>query len=787
MIEKNKFINSIDGYCKSKYGKKICEASNAEILNALSSVVMEIIFDNWKLTNEKYDSTKKAYYFSAEYLMGRALGNNLINLGIYDEVNEILKQFNINLGDVEDAEADAGLGNGGLGRLAACFLDSAANMKLPVYGYGIRYKNGLFTQKFVNGQQVEHVDEWLKYGEIFSVRRQDLAVEVEFEDLKVNAIPYDFPIISYKDKNINTLRLWKAEPLEEFDFSLFNGQMYHDAMNENIKVENISRVLYPNDSMEEGKILRLRQQYFMVSASLKDILRNHIKIHGKSFEKFYDYHVVQLNDTHPALAIPEFIRIMMDDYGFDFSKSIGICEKLFAYTNHTILREALEVWDLKFLERVSKRIVEIIKMIDEHYFNFVSQKINDEESISNFRIIKDGFVHMANLAIHVGFCVNGVAELHTNILKDIELKDWNELYPNKFQNKTNGITPRRWLKLCNRELSDFITELLGNENWIKDLNLLKSLEKFSEDKNVLDKFLEIKNLKKKHLVDYIEKVQGDKVNPNGIFDIQVKRLHEYKRQFLNALYILDLYYSIKDGSIKDIPNINFIFGAKAFPGYARAKAIIKFIFSIKDLINSDDEVRGKINIIFMENYGVSCAEKLFPAADVSKQISTAGKEASGTSNMKFMLNGSVTFGTYDGANVEIVREGGEENNIIFGLRVEDIENIKSSYNPKDYYNKNSNLKRVVDSLIDGTFNDGGTGEFRDLYNSLIEEGDQYFLLADFEEFKEASSKIFELYKDKYKWAKMCLINIANSGTFSSDRTITEYANEIWKIKKVELN
>ncbi len=784
MIEKSKFINSIDSYCKSKYGKKICEANDLEILNTLSSFVMEAIYDNWKLTNEKYNNTKKAYYFSAEYLMGRALGNNLINLGIYDEINEILSELNIDLASVEDKECDAGLGNGGLGRLAACFLDSASTMKLPVYGYGIRYKNGLFSQRLINGEQVEYVDEWLKSGELFSIRRDDLSVEVEFEDFNVIAVPYDFPIISYKDKNINTLRLWRAEPVEEFDFNLFNDQMYHDAMRENIKVQNISRVLYPNDSMDEGKMLRLRQQYFMVSASLKDIIRTHIEIHGSNFDKFHDFHVVQLNDTHPALAIPEFIRIMVDDYGLEFSKSINIAGKLFAYTNHTILREALEVWDLKFIERVSRRISEIIKMIDEYCLERVSKKIDDKNKILNFKIIKDGFVHMANMAIHIGFCVNGVAELHTNILKDIELKDWNELYPGKFQNKTNGITPRRWLKLCNRELSDFITSLLGNEDWIKDLKLLKGLEKFCDDKDVLNKFIDIKLLKKKQLVNYIKSTQGDKVNPYAIFDVQVKRMHEYKRQFMNALYILDLYYSIKDGSIEDIPNVNFIFGAKAFPGYARAKAIIKFIFRIKELIDSDDGVRDKINVIFMENYGVSCAEKLFPAADVSKQISTAGKEASGTSNMKFMLNGSITLGTYDGANVEIVREGGEDNNIIFGLKVEGIESMKSSYDSKNYYNNNPNLKRVVDSLIDGTFDDGGTGEFRDLYNSLIEQGDQYFLLADFDEFKKASLKVFEIYKDKYRWAKMCLMNIANSGIFSSDRTISEYANDIWQIEKV---
>ena len=785
MIDKNLFLNLMDSYCKSNFNKRLKNANNGEVLKALSLALINTIFENWEETNIEYGKQKKAFYFSAEYLMGRALGNNLINLGIYDEINEILKEVGLDLETIENCESDAGLGNGGLGRLAACFLDSSATMNFPLYGYGIKYENGLFNQKILDGYQIEIIDKWTKEGDIFSIRRDDSALIVEFDDFKVKAIPYDIPIISYGSKNINTLRLWKSESILDFDYKMFNNQLYNESMGDRIKAENISRVLYPNDTKEEGKILRLRQQYFMVSASLKDIIKEYVKVNGKDFSKFHELNVIQLNDTHPVLAIPEFIRILMDEYGFEFNYSLNICEKIFAYTNHTILKEALEVWNLEYVKVISKKIVNIINMLDSYYRNKVSS-INGIKDIACFNIVENNFIHMANLAIHVSFSVNGVAELHTNILKNAELREWNELYKNKFNNKTNGITPRRWLKLCNGELSDFITKLLGSEKWITDLKELKQLEKYCDNKEILQEFIEIKNKKKIQLSKYIEEIQGIKIDPESIFDIQIKRIHEYKRQFLNALYILDLYYRLKEDKNLNIPKVTFIFGGKAFPGYVRAKAIIKFICKIQNLINNDKDVNDKIKVVFCENYGVSYAEKIIPAADVSKQISTAGKEASGTGNMKFMLNGAVTFGTYDGANVEIVRESGFDNNFIFGLRVENISQLKGRYNPKKYYEDNLDIKKVLDSLVDGTFDDGGTGEFKDLYDSIVNYGDEYFLLGDFKYFKDEQDKLFTAYKDKYKWAKMCLMNVCNAGVFSSDRTITQYAEDIWKINKIEV-
>lgn len=784
MMDKNIFINLMENYCKSNFNKTIENASCKEILKVLSLVIMQNIYENWENTNKVYKENKKIHYFSAEYLMGKALGNNLVNLGIYEEIGEILKTKGINLCDLEEVESDAGLGNGGLGRLAACFLDSAATMNYPMYGYGIRYENGLFSQKIVDGRQVEYTDEWTKSGEIFYTRKEEEALEVEFNDFKVKAVPYDTPIIAYGSKNINTLRLWKAESYLDFDFKMFNDQMYKESMEEKINIENISRVLYPNDSTDKGKILRLRQQYFMVSCSLKDIINKYIGVFGKDFSKFHELNVIQLNDTHPVLAIPEFIRIMIDDYKCDFEYALNISEKIFAYTNHTILKEALEVWNLDLVKMVSEKIVNIIERMDSYYKNKISNIVNEEEK-SEFFIIQNNFVHMANLAIHVCFSVNGVAEIHTNILKNIELKNWYKLYPNKFNNKTNGITPRRWLKLSNPELSHFITKLLKTEQWVKNLDLLKEIDKFSESKEVLDEFINIKQEKKNQLTKYIENIQGIKINSESLFDIQIKRIHEYKRQLLNAFYILDLYYTLKENDDLDIPNITFIFGGKAFPGYLKAKTIIKFIGEVAKLINNDEKLNKKLKVVFCENYGVSYAEKLIPSADVSEQISTAGKEASGTGNMKFMLNGAVTFGTYDGANVEIVRESGFENNFIFGLRVEDIENLKDKYNPKEYYENNKDIKKVLDSLIDGTLSDDNTGEFKELYNSILEY-DQYFLLGDFKYFKEEKKKLFEAYKNKYLWAKMCLKNVSNAGVFSSDRTIKQYAEEIWNIKKLQV-
>ena len=784
MINKQELKNNIQRYCKVKYGKSLSEAKEYELFNALSLALLEQIVDDWNATKTLYNTTKKAYYLSAEYLMGRALGNNLISMQGYDEVKEVLEELNIDLNKIEEIEEDAGLGNGGLGRLAACFMDSGATMNLPLQGYGIRYSNGLFNQKIVEGAQVEEIDTWLKFGDPWSIRREDEMVTVAFKDFTVKAVPYDIPIIAYGSKNVNTLRLWQCEPLVSFDFELFNEQEYDKAVALKNKAEDISRILYPNDSKEEGKLLRLRQQYFMVSASLKDIVRSHKLQHGADFKNFGTLHAVQLNDTHPVLAIPELIRILTDEEHLDFEEALEVCRKVFAYTNHTILAEALEKWDVKLIEKLFPRILEIIRVIDKRFIKELRAKNYAAEDVAELKIIKDKQVRMANLAIYVGFAVNGVAELHTNILKETELHSWYELYPKKFQNKTNGITPRRWIRLANKELSAYITELLGTEEWVKDLSKLKELEKFSEDDIVLNKLTAIKKLKKEQLSAYIKEVEGIEIDPDSLFDIQIKRLHEYKRQLLNAFYILDLYYRLKENPELAMPKVTFIFGAKAFPGYERAKAIVKFIGQIAELVNNDETISGKIKVVFVQNYRVSYGEKLFPAAEVSKQISTAGKEASGTGNMKFMVNGALTFGTYDGANVEIVREGKEENNFIFGLRVEDIEEIEEDYEPKTYYKENADLKRVVDSLIDGTFDDGDTGEFEDLYDSLIKEGDTYFLLADFKDFKDTQDKVFKAYENQREWAKMSLINIANSGIFSSDRTIMQYADEIWGIKSI---
>lgn len=792
MFNKEKFKEAIERFVKINYAKPLDKAKAYEKYNGISKAVMEVIVDNWTNTEREYQKGKQAYYFSAEFLMGRALGNNLINLGIYDEVKETLKELNIDINYIEEIEEDAGLGNGGLGRLAACFLDSAATMNLPLTGYGIRYKYGIFKQRFEDGFQIEEADNWLKYGDPWSIRRDEDAVIVEFGDGKVKAIPYDTPIIGYGTKNINKLRLWEAHPIKEFDFQLFNSQKYDEAVNEKNRAENISRVLYPNDSRKEGKILRLKQQYFFVSASLQDLVAKFKKRFGSNFQLFPEYHAIQLNDTHPVVAIPELMRILTCEEKIDWEKAWEITIKTFAYTNHTILSEALEKWDVELYKKVLPKIFEIIQKIDERFVIELKEKGYNVQKIKKMRIISDNLIHMAWMAIHGTHTTNGVAKLHTDILKSRELKEWYELYPNRFQNKTNGITPRRWIALSNRELTQFITELLGSEEWLKDLSKLEELKKYVEDEKVLKRFLQIKYEKKLELANYIKIHEGIEINPNSLFDIQIKRLHEYKRQLLNAFHILDLYYRIKENPEMDIVPRTFIFGAKAAPGYFRAKAIIKYINEIAELINNDPDVNDKIKVIFVQNYRVSYAEKLFPAADISEQISTAGKEASGTGNMKFMLNGTPTLGTYDGANVEIVAEAGEENNFIFGTRVEELEEIKESYDPKEYYENVPGLKRVVDTFIDGTFNDDETGMFEDLYKSLLDgtdwhKPDNYYLLKDFADYRDAQEKVDRAYRDRIEWAKKCWYNLSSAGNFSSDRTILEYSKEIWGIKpqKVE--
>ncbi|WP_408580211.1 glycogen/starch/alpha-glucan phosphorylase [Clostridium butyricum] len=782
MVDKEKIKNGIERYLKVKHGVKVKDAKDYEIFNAVSLTVLEEIIDNWNETSDTYNRGRMAYYLSAEYLMGRALGNNLMNLGLYDNVKEVLSEMKIDINKIEEIEEDAGLGNGGLGRLAACFIESAATLNMPLMGYGIRYSNGLFKQNIENGFQTECEDTWLKYGEAWSIRKDSETQIIKFSDMTVKAVPYDVPIIGYGTKNINTLRLWQCEALREFDFNLFNNQQYIEAVSARNKAEDISRVLYPNDTAEAGKILRLRQQYFFSSASMKDIIKKHKTKYGSDFSEFAKNNVAQLNDTHPTISILEFLRILVDEENVDFTTALGIAKEFFAYTNHTILAEALEKWDIRLIDRLFPRILQIAYAVDDALMNELRQKGYDEGAIWNFRIVANDVIRMANLAIFVGRAVNGVAALHTEILKKHELNNWYNLYPNKFQNKTNGITPRRWLRLCNSELSEFITDLLGNEEWVKNLSLLKDLEKYMDDEDVLERLMDIKHEKKIQLAAYIKQEEGIIIDPDSFFDIQIKRLHEYKRQLLNALYILDLYYRVKENPDLDIPKTTFIFGAKAFPGYRRAKGIVKFINEIARLIDSDDQASKKMKVVFVHNYRVSYAQKLFPGSDLSKQISTAGKEASGTGNMKFMLNATPTFGTYDGANIEIVQASGEENNYIFGLRVEDIEKINHSYDPKAYYRDNPSIKRAVDTLINGTLDDGGTGYFEDLYNALLEERDQYYLLADFESFKKTEEMVFEDYRDKKKWAKKCLANLANVGQFSSDRTIKQYADKIWDIK-----
>ncbi|SHJ44128.1 maltodextrin phosphorylase [Geosporobacter subterraneus DSM 17957] len=786
-MNKRNFMDMVDTMLRADFGKGIEKASKQEKYYAVAKTVMTLIADDWNRTETAYKQGKQACYLSAEFLMGRALGNNLINLGIYENVKEALDKLGIDIRDLESAEEDAGLGNGGLGRLAACFLDSCATLNLPVTGYGIRYRYGIFKQRFEKGFQVEEGDHWLRWGDPWSVPRTEDRVVVEFSDGKVQAIPYDMPILGYDTKNINTLRLWQAEPITEFDFQLFNNQKYDQAVREKNRAEDISRVLYPNDSEKEGKILRLKQQYFFVSASLQDMIRRYKQNHGKDFREFAQFHAVQLNDTHPVVAIPELMRLLTDQEGMLWDEAWKVTVKTFAYTNHTILAEALEQWDSALYRKLLPRIYQIIQQIDKQFVNELKEKGYSKEQIEKMRIMSKNRIRMAWLAIYGCHTTNGVAALHTKILIECELKDWYELYPERFQNKTNGVTPRRWLLLSNPELADLITELLGTKAWIKDLSRLKELEKYTDNQEVLERFMKIKAVKKRQLAAYIHDHEGILIDPNSIFDIQIKRLHEYKRQLLNAFHILDLYYRLKENPELEIVPRTFIFGAKAAPGYYRAKAVIKFINEIAVLVNGDPEIHGKIKVVFVQNYGVSYAEKLFPAADVSEQISTAGKEASGTGNMKFMLNGTPTLGTYDGANVEIVEEAGEANNFIFGARVEELVEIQDHYNPKVYYEQVPGLKRVIDALTDGTFDDGGTGMFQELHQSILEgaawhKADNYFICRDFEDYRKAQQAVDLAYRQPLEWAKKCWLNLVNSGKFSTDRTIDEYAKKIWHIE-----
>ena len=728
---------------------------------------------------------RSASYFSAEFLVGRAVYNNLMCLGLLDDAEALLNSAGASLCSLEEIE-DAALGNGGLGRLAACFLDSAASMKLPLTGYGIRYKYGLFKQSIVDGFQKEDADDWTKFGDPWSKRVEKDAVKVHFSTGDVMAIPYDMPIFGYKNGFAGTLRLWQAEPVKEFDFDAFNRQDYMEACRAQIEAENISRTLYPNDDARPGKLLRLKQQYFFCAASLHDLLKKHLKA-GRKIEDFAEYNSIQLNDTHPTISIPELIRLLMTEYGVSFEKSLEIAQKTFNYTNHTIMPEALEKWGTDLMEELLPQVYSVILRINEAFIADMYCRNMPREQIDQMKMVSGGVVHMAKMAIYCSSCTNGVARIHTEILKHNALPEWYELYPERFQNKTNGITPRRWIALCNPELSAQITDLLGDEGWITDLSRLIELEKYAGDPAQLDRFSRIKSAKKATLAEYIAEHDRTAVDADSIFDIQIKRLHEYKRQLLNAFSIMYIYFGIKDGSIKDFYPTTFIFGAKSAPGYARAKAIIKYINEIAALVNSDPAVKGLINVVFVQNYNVSYAEKLVTAADISEQISTAGTEASGTGNMKFMLNGTVTLGTYDGANVEIAEEAGIENNYIFGARVEELEKIMPSYDPRKIYASDPQIARVLDTLIDGTFSDGGSGAFRELYYALLDGAswhvpDHYYLLGDLHSYVEAKLKANADYRDdRAGFLRKCWINMSNAGKFSSDRTIADYAKEIWRI------
>ncbi|WP_303819527.1 glycogen/starch/alpha-glucan phosphorylase [Ruminococcus flavefaciens] len=781
-MDRNAFIEKFTG----KLPKDIKSASPQQLHDALGKTVMEMFADRWNNARQQHLAKRRAAYLSMEFLVGRAVYNNLLVLGIYDEVDAAFRELGIDLAVLEDIE-DAALGNGGLGRLAACFLDSAATLALPLDGYGIRYKYGLFKQSIEDGFQKEDIDDWTRYGDPWSVRCDEDTVLIEYSGQTVKAVPYDMPIFGFRTENVGTLRLWQAEPVKEFDFDLFNKQDYLEASREKIYAEDISRVLYPNDDTDEGKKLRLKQQYFFSSASLTDIIRKH-KARFGTLENLADYISVQLNDTHPVISIPELIRQLVDNEGFTFEKALDMAKKIFNYTNHTVMQEALEKWRTDLVEELLPRIYSIIIQINEALIADMYAGGVQRDKTDRIKIIKGGLIHMADMACYASSHINGVAEIHTQILKDSVLADWFSLAPEKFRNETNGITQRRWIALCNRELSALITELLGDDNWINDLDRLRELAKFADDEGVLRRFIDIKQGKKQQLADFIKAHDGIDTDANSVFDIQIKRLHEYKRQLLNAFSILWIYYGIKDGSIQGFTPTTFIFGAKSAPGYRRAKAIIKFINEVGRIVSSDPDTRDLIKVVFVQNYNVSYAEKLVAAADVSEQISTAGTEASGTGNMKLMLNGAVTLGTFDGANIEIVQEAGEENNYIFGARVEDLERIVPEYDSRSIFANDPMVKKVVSSLIDGTVSDGGSGDFRELYTALLDGAswhapDHYYLLGDMRDYVETKLRcINDFSADRLAFARKQWLNMCNSGKFSSDRTIADYAANIWGIK-----
>ncbi|PKK40577.1 Glycogen phosphorylase [Clostridiaceae bacterium JG1575] len=770
----------------SHYGKEFTALSAKEQYRCVSAALMSAIAPLWHDSAVQQETGKRACYLSSEFLMGRALSNNLQNLNALVPLQETLKALGVDLLSLQDTEEDPGLGNGGLGRLAACFLDSAATLELPLMGYGIRYQYGMFRQQIINGMQVEEGDDWGAFEDPWALRKPQERILIHFGDQSVWAVPYDTPIIGYGAKTINTLRLFAAEPVEAFHFEAFNDGRYLESVTEAVAARTISRVLYPNDNTREGKALRLKQEYFFTSAALTDLMRAHKK-KGRAPEDFFKYHAVQLNDTHPSLAVPELIRLLKEE-GLSFEEAFEATFQTLSYTNHTILAEALEKWDMALFQEILPKMYELIEAIQNKWDRELLER-GEPQAIREELAILDEHEHvarMAYLALYGTHAVNGVAKMHTEILKHQELKHWYRLYPERFQNKTNGITQRRWFLHANHEMADFVSELLGSKDWIVDLSQLANLKPLATDEAVLSRFWEIKKRKKHALLQYVRFNEGTALDPDAIFDVQVKRIHEYKRQLLNAFHLLDLYYRIQEEDPTALCRRNVLIGGKAAPGYFRAKGIIKFINEIKNLIERDAKVREYLKVVFIENYNVSYAERIFPAADLSEQISTAGKEASGTGNMKFMLNGAVTIGTLDGANVEIVEEAGAQNNFIFGRTAQELFALRPSYNPKALLQEVPGLERVVQSLVDGTFDDDGTGAFADIHRSLLEgtsweAPDVYFVLADFDEYRNAQNRAAQVFADPLQFARMGFLNMASSGKFSSDRTIREYAKDIWNV------
>ena len=811
-FDKKLFKQEVLNNLKTQFRVELDNASQQQIYQAVAYALKEWIIEDWMDTQKTYEEKdpKILYYMSMEFLMGRALGNNLINMSMYGEVKEALDELGVDLNAVEDQEPDPALGNGGLGRLAACFLDSLATLGYAAYGCGIRYQYGMFKQKIKDGYQIEVPDEWLKNGNPFELKRPEYAKEVRFggnirteydeatgrtnfiqENYQsVMAVPFDYPIVGYGNHIVNTLRIWDAEAITDFQLDSFDKGEYDKAVEQKNLAKNIVEVLYPNDNHYEGKELRLKQQYFFVSASLQAAVAKYKKNHD-DITKLYEKMTIQMNDTHPTVSVAELMRILMDDEGLGWDEAWEVTTKTCAYTNHTIMAEALEKWPIDLFSKLLPRVYQIVEEIDRRFVNKIREMYpGNEEKVKKMAILWDGQVRMAHMAIAAGYSVNGVAKLHTEILKNQELKDFYQMMPEKFNNKTNGITQRRFLLHGNPLLADFVTKKIGDD-WITDLKHIDELSVYTDDEMSRKEFMNIKYQNKVRLAKYIKEHNGIEVNPRSIFDVQVKRLHEYKRQLLNILHVMYLYNELKKNPDKEFYPRTFIFGAKASAGYHRAKSIIKLINSVADVVNNDKSIDGKIKVVFIENYRVSNAEIIFAAADVSEQISTASKEASGTGNMKFMLNGAVTLGTMDGANVEIVEEVGKENAFIFGLSSDEVIAYEHNgqYNPRDIYNTDGDIRAVLTQLVDGTYS-SNLDEFRDIYNSLLDgqggRPDMYFILKDFRSYAEAQERVSAAYADSAKWAKMAMLNTAKCGKFSSDRTIEEYAQEIWHLEKVKV-